>query len=572
MAFINVKNLIYDYFRRDDDGNVNEVVEALSDINMTVRAGSYISIVGGNGSGKSTLAKNLNALLIPTEGTVIVDGMSTDEETKRIAIRKSTGMVFQNPDNQIVATVVEEDVAFGPENLGVKSSEIIKRVQEVLSIVGLSHYQSSLITSLSGGQKQKVAIAGILAMEPKCIILDEATSMLPPQDRKRILDLTHELNQTYDMTIIHITHYMEEILESDYVYAMSNGRIIFEGRPEALFAQKSIIKTCGLEIPLLWELQDYFGIRGVCNARQLAELIAKKVVAPRALLFEEEEKTLDFGNSLILNHVSYKYPGASKDAVTDASVAFQKGEFIGIVGDAGAGKSTLLQLMNGLLRPDMGEVYFENKDIHEKQYDLNALRRRVGLVFQYPEHQLFAENVFQDVVYGPYQQDITKVEAEKRAFQAIKDMHLDDSIYDMATTALSGGIKRKVAIAGVLAMKPDFMILDEPTAGLDPKSRQELLGYLKELVDNRGICVVVVSHSMDEVAEYTDRVIVLHEGSVMSDTSARALFTKADMLKEAGLMLPETMNFASELRASGLRLQPDIMKRQELLYALGINE
>lgn len=575
MAFIRVKNLIFDYFRRDDSGTVQEVIEALSDINMNIRAGSYISIVGGNGSGKSTLAKNLNALLTPTEGTVLIDGISTDEEEKRIAIRKQAGMVFQNPDNQLVASVVEEDVAFGPENLGIESEEIVKRVNEVLDIVGLSDCKKHLVSNLSGGQKQKVAIAGTLAMSPKCMILDEATAMLPPQDRTKILDLTHELNQKYNMTIIHITHHMEEIIQSDYVYAMAEGKILFEGKPEILFSKPDIVAACNLTLPLHAQLKQYFPVsvvssEVVMNDDTLAQAIAKKVVTPRSLTFHETKNEIDFANSLILDHVSYQYANNRQNAISDVSVAVQKGECLGIVGSAGAGKSTLLQIMNGLLKPTSGTVYYESKDVHDEDYNLTDLRQRVGLVFQYPEYQLFGETVFQDVVYGPYQQDIKKVEAEKRAFQAIKDMHLDESIYDLSPFTLSGGVKRKVAIAGVLAMQPDFLILDEPTVGLDPKSRSEILEYITALREKRNIGIVVVSHSMEDIAEYTDRVLVMHEGRLLLDATTREFFMNEAILAEAGLALPDTMQMAKALRKQGLRLQPDIMKKRELLYALGI--
>ncbi|MDE5967326.1 MAG: energy-coupling factor transporter ATPase, partial [Lachnospiraceae bacterium] len=246
---IDVRNLIFEYFRRNETGEVENIVEALSDVNLQVEKGAFVSIVGANGSGKSTLAKNLNALLLPTEGMVIVDGRDTRDADKRLEVRKSAGMVFQNPDNQIVGTTVETDVSFGPENLGVESEEIVRRVETVLNLVGLSNKKRISTAKLSGGQKQKLAIAGVLAMRPECMILDEATAMLDAEAREKIMRIVHGLNKEYGMTIIHITHFMEEIFDSDYIYVMKEGKIACEGTPEQILAQPKKIQECHLECP-----------------------------------------------------------------------------------------------------------------------------------------------------------------------------------------------------------------------------------------------------------------------------------------------------------------------------------
>lgn len=249
MEFIEIKDLLHEYFRRDEDGNIEAIQPAVDHVNLKVKEGQFISILGHNGSGKSTLAKHINALLQPSSGTVIIDGMDITNPENTLPIRKQTGMVFQNPDNQIVAGIVEEDVAFGPENLCLESSEIQARVKESLLNMDMWEYRDKSPNRLSGGQKQRIAIAGILAMRPKTIILDEPTAMLDPDGRKDVINIAHELNKKYNMTIILITHYMEEAIGSDYVYVMENGNIILEGSDREIFAQANLLRKHRLNVP-----------------------------------------------------------------------------------------------------------------------------------------------------------------------------------------------------------------------------------------------------------------------------------------------------------------------------------
>ena len=254
MAFIKAENLGYDYPRYDEDGNVSGTTHAVIDVELDVEPGQFIAILGHNGSGKSTLAKHINALLTPTEGSLWVDGMNTKEEDKLLAIRQKAGMVFQNPDNQIVAAIVEEDVGFGPENLGVPTEEIWKRVEKALAATGMGAFRKNSPNNLSGGQKQRVAIAGVLAMEPKCIILDEATAMLDPNGRKEVLSAVRELNREKGVTVIWITHYMEEVTEADRVIVMDKGRIVMNGTPCEVFARVEELEQMRLSVPQVTRL------------------------------------------------------------------------------------------------------------------------------------------------------------------------------------------------------------------------------------------------------------------------------------------------------------------------------
>ena len=281
MGIIKAKQLVHEYIRRDEEGNVESIQTALDHVDLDVQPGQFIAILGHNGSGKSTLAKHINALLTPTEGSLWVDGKDVTQEENILPVRKTAGMVFQNPDNQIIASVVEEDVGFGPENIGVPTDEIWQRVEESLKSVGMLQYRHHSPNKLSGGQKQRVAIAGVMAMEPKCIVLDEPTAMLDPNGRREVLHAAHELNQKKGVTILLITHYMEEVVDADYVYVMDKGHIVMQGTPRKIFSQVGTLKEHRLDVPqitLLADLLRQSGLDiplGVLTREELVDAIMK---------------------------------------------------------------------------------------------------------------------------------------------------------------------------------------------------------------------------------------------------------------------------------------------------------
>lgn len=254
MGIVEAKNSTFEYIRRDEEGNVEGITTAVDNVNIDIKAGDFVAVLGHNGSGKSTFAKHLNALVMPTEGTVYVDGMDTKDSGNTLSIRQTAGMVFQNPDNQIVGTLVDEEVGFGPENIGVPTEEIWERVEKSLKAVGMYQFRSASPNKLSGGQKQRVAIAGIVAMKPKCIVLDEPTAMLDPLGRKEVLNVLHELNRKENVTIILITHYMEEVIDADYVYVMDGGKLVMDGTPRQIFTQVEMLKSMRLDVPQVTEL------------------------------------------------------------------------------------------------------------------------------------------------------------------------------------------------------------------------------------------------------------------------------------------------------------------------------
>ncbi len=591
---IKAEHVSFEYFRRDENGNVSDMVEAVKDLSLEVKQGEFIGILGCNGSGKSTFAKMLNALLDPTEGEIWIEGMSTKDSANTWNIRENTGMVFQNPDNQIIGTIVEEDVAFGPENLGVPTDEIWSRVSAALETVGMTAYREQSPNRLSGGQKQRVAIAGVLAMQPKCIIFDESTAMLDPKGRQEVLKAAHMLNREKGITILFITHNMEEVVEADRIVVMNLGKLVAEGTPQEIFSHPEQMQEYGLELPRITELAVRLNKNGipingtildedtlVSELERVAERMAGGRVGRTSYMgqsaqteqagnAEREDRTEVMRSGLILDHISYRYnPGTIYEypALQDVSLSFAKGEFVAIIGHTGSGKSTLIQQFNGLLEPDSGHIYFEGKDVFEKGYNRTHLREKVGLVFQYPEYQLFAETVLEDVSFGPKNLKLPLLEVQQRAFQAIEAVGLSDVVYDSSPFELSGGQKRRVAIAGVLAMQPDILVLDEPVAGLDPVGRKELLQMLRQL-NQKGMTIVLVSHNMEDVAEYADRVIVMNQGTVDFDGKTAEVFQREQYLQELGLDIPVITHVMKRLREEGYQVNAGEYRMQRAVEEL----
>ena len=518
---IKIRNLTFEYFDRDDEGNLTEMVNAIRGIHFDAGEGEFIVVAGVNGSGKSTFAKILNRLLLPIEGTVLIGGLDAMQEENIIPIRKMVGMVFQNPDDQLIGSVVEEDVAFGAENIGVPHKELVKRVEDALAQVGLS--ASMRIEELSGGGKQKVAIAGVLAMKPRCIVLDEATSMLDPKSRRDVLQLMKEL-QKQGITIILITHLMEELLLADWIYVMHQGRLAMKGSREAIFTQPEKLREFGLELPMTVQLAQALAKSGCMKTKDLfsIEAIAERIYKEHPYAFLKEKtmepapagkKAKALSQAIVLQHVHLNY--GEKPILTDVCCSIEKGSYTAIIGPSGAGKSTLLQMIPALISPTDGNIYVDGLEVTDASADIAALRKKIGFIFQYPEQQLFAKNVYEDVVFGPRNVGISEVEAEKRAYEAIQFVGLPQDVYDLPMDKLSGGQKRRVALAGVIAMQPDYLILDEPLAGLDPVGKKKMLEILRALHRDAGITVVVVSHDADAVMEDAEQVLYLQDGKIL---------------------------------------------------------
>lgn len=561
---IRAEQVRFQYKKRDVDGNVIATEEILKGVDLTIKKGEFIALLGRNGSGKTTFSKQLNAILRPSEGTVTVDEMGTKDADKLYEIRQRVGMVFQNPDNQMVAASVEEEVAFGPENLGMESDTIVARVKQALEQVRMWKRRKTAPNHLSGGQKQRIAIAGILAMHPDYIVLDEPTAMLDPKGRKEVMEALQRLNQEQEMTVILITHDMEEAALASRVILLADGQVRFDGTPEDFFGEDALLAEMGMEAPLSYRVQQAMG--SAANLQSGAGEKRDKCKIDALDIFEKDKDLLS------LQHVSYIYsPGTAyeKVALDDVSLSLGKGEIVGLAGHTGSGKSTMIQLLNGLLKPTGGTVTFEGKDIHAKGYSGNYLRSRVGMVFQYPEHQMICDTVWEDVAFGPGKQGLTEEACNARVEEALRFVDLPEKYYQASPLQLSGGQKRRVAIAGVLAMHPEYIILDEPAAGLDAEGKREIFDRIRRMSREQGIGVLLVSHSMEDLAEYADRIIVLDDGKKILDDRPAQVFAKRETLADCGLDVPETVKLADKLRANGYQIPQNVIREKELLDYLG---
>ena len=585
---IRAEQVRFQYKKRDVDGNVIATEEILKGVDLTIKKGEFIALLGRNGSGKTTFSKQLNAILRPSEGTVTVDEMGTKDAEKLYEIRQRVGMVFQNPDNQMVAANVEEEVAFGPENLGMESDTIVARVKQALEQVRMWKRRKTAPNHLSGGQKQRIAIAGILAMHPDYIVLDEPTAMLDPKGRKEVMEALQRLNREQEMTVILITHDMEEAALASRVILLADGQVRFDGTPEEFFGADVLLAEMGMEAPLSYrvrklidsdvfvekvgdvrednpeikcvEVGDFKGKKNCENLTNTGKKTGHLTHAPK-------DQAL-----LSLQHVSYIYsPGTAyeKVALDDVSLSLGKGEIVGLAGHTGSGKSTMIQLLNGLLKPTGGTVTFEGKDIHAKGYSGNYLRSRVGMVFQYPEHQMICDTVWEDVAFGPGKQGLTGEACKTRVEEALRFVDLPEKYYQASPLQLSGGQKRRVAIAGVFAMQPEYIILDEPAAGLDAEGKREIFDRIRRMSREQGIGVLLVSHSMEDLAEYADRIIVLNDGKKILDDRPAEVFAKREMLADCGLDVPETVKLADKLRVNGYQIPQNVIREKELLACLG---
>lgn len=577
-------------------------VPALDGVDLNIEDGEFFCILGGNGSGKSTFAKHLNALLQPDAGTVCVNGMDASDPELVYDIRSTAGMVFQNPDDQLVATLVEDDVAFGPENLGVESAQIAQRVREALKAVGLVGFERHETHALSGGQKQRVALAGVLAMEPRVLILDEASSMLDPRGHKGLMKACHALHDR-GMTIVMITHFMEEASEADRVAVFRAGRVAMLGTPEEILTRADELAQLNLDMPASCCLGMELRAKGVPVHAQVREV---DMVAEIAQTYAERSGAGTVGQSsapqseivggtvsasneddvpepvIELSHVSYSYSLSARErrrwrkrsavadksnkqalwgndpsspwALRDVSLTVRRGEFLGLAGHTGSGKSTLVQHLNGLIRPQEGSVRALGLDLSNKK-DAAAVKAKVGVVFQYPERQLFAETVAQDVAFGPHNLGLPQDEVDRRVESSLSRVGLDlSTVGDKSPFELSGGQQRRVVFAGVLAMEPEVLVLDEPMAGLDPAARRDFLELIDRL-HRDGLTVVMVSHSMDDLANCCDRIVVMNEGAVFAEGTPAQVFAHADELKSIGLGVPAAQRMALALAQAGVPLR-----------------
>ncbi len=587
---------------------LDKVDYALDGVDFVVQEGEFVAVLGHNGSGKSTLARLTNGLLTPSSGNITVLGLDATDEKNLFEIRKQVGIVFQNPDNQTVASIVEDDIAFGPENVGIPRDEIGKRIDFALNAVGMQEFRHATPSRLSGGQKQRVAIAGVLALKPKVMILDEATAMLDPRGRKEVIDVVLKLNKEENITVILITHFPEEAMLADRAVVMSEGKIVLQGAPQEILSKGDELKKFSLTSPKPIRICRELTEKGLTvadgmDAENVAENIRaalneRGIVTAQAAESEEPSKEVeatDGKGGVVCENLTYVYNAKSPFAtyaLNGVDLQIHAGDFFGIIGHTGSGKSTFVQHLNALLKVPTAEKKYKPKkpkkgkpqppktvltvdgyDLTDKTTDFRELRSKVGMVFQYPEYQLFAETVLEDVAFGlkNFRKDVTDEEVQTAVREALETVGLDyEEIKDKSPFDLSGGQKRRVAIAGVIVTKPEILVLDEPAAGLDPLGKEEIMSLLHKIRSEWCKTVVIVSHDMDEIAENCNRAAIFADGKVLRTDTPKRLFADVDRMLDAGLDVPFTAKVCKALKEKGLEISCDFTTQDliEKTYAL----
>ena len=549
-------------------------VIALDHVSFSIPAGKRTCIVGANGSGKSTVASILSGLTAPDEGTVtflgttVVNDGQVDFEAYK-TIRPQLGLVFQNPEDQIICSVVADDIAFGLENLQIPSDQITQLVEQQIELGTLTEFASENPQMLSGGQQQRVAISGALVMKPQILILDEPSAALDVVHRNNVMGLVEKLRAA-GKTIVHVTHFMDEVVSADHVIALDDGRVAFEGTPEALFEQHELVECLHLEEPFAYQVAHALNNRGVvvCKSpsaqRVLDELTGLLATAVRGARNADAAGSCDDATTagcdatgsvsepaaVSVRDVTFSY---QKPVLKNISVDVQKGSHVAVIGSTGSGKSTLARLICALDTPDAGSLCVTGLDTRQKQ-NRRKLHGIVGYAMQQPERQLFAQTVAEDVAFGPTNLGLSACDVTSAVNTALELVGLSHKA-DASPFELSGGQQRLCALAGVIAMHPKVLVLDEPTSGLDPYYCSELRKIINSILED-GCTVIELTHSMEDAAE-ADQIIVLHEGDLVFSGSPQQTFTHFSEaeFQELGLGIPHALAWAQRLfHTTGINL------------------
>ena len=544
-----------------------EGLAALRSIDLHISPGEDIALMGANGSGKTTLARCLNGLQQPQTGRVLVDGMDSSDPTQLRAIRQLVGMVLQNPDDQLVATTVADELAFGLENLALASDEIHRRVEETLAAFDLEAYRCYPPHKLSGGEKQCVAIAAVVAMRPRYLVLDESTALLDPGERQQVAELLQRLRTAYGIATILITHSPEEAARTDRVIVLHAGQVCADDPPAALFADPPKLRALGLDLPFASALAAHLSLAETpleldALSDALAALKPQTPLPPwtsPSPLSQAPSKLAAEG----LTHLYDEHLPTHRLGILDIDLDIPTGSILALVGTNGAGKTTLAQHFNALLKPSRGRVLLDDCDIDS--LPPARVRQRVGLAFQFPELQLFAETVAEDVAFGPRNLGFAPERVDDLVASALAMVGMPLVEFGpRQPLSLSGGERRRVALAGVLAMDPEVLVLDEPTAGLDPRTTASLCKLFVEL-SNQGRTLVLISHDMELIGHLATHVVVLRQGRIELQGPARAVFTHPEFESISGLVPPMSVQLARRLRQRGIALASDPLTLRETI-------
>ena len=531
-------------------------IPALHSIDLKITPGESIALIGANGSGKTTLARCLNGLHIPQTGRVVVDELATSDPTQLRAIRQLVGMVWQNPDDQLVSTTVAGELAFGLENLALPSEEIHRRVEAALTAFDLEKYRRYPPHRLSGGEKQRVAIAAVVAMRPRYMVLDEPTALLDPRGRRQVAELLQSLREEYGIATILITQLPAEAARADRLVVLHQGRVYGDAPPQELFANPSQLRDPGLAPPFARSLADHLALaaRPIDLAGLADALVARNLPTSPPPWTPTQPPPLG-PTKLAATALSHLYDAnlpTRHQGISDIDLDISAGAVLALVGASGSGKTTLAQHFNALLKPSKGRVLLDGVDIWSEPPV--SVRQRVGLAFQFPELQLFAESVAEDVAFGPNNLGFPTDRVDALVAQSLDLVGMPLAKFGpRQPLSLSGGEKRRVALAGILAMDPEVLILDEPTAGLDPQgatSMCELFARLRE----QGRTLVLISHDMDLVGQLATHVVVLHQGRIQLQGPTRKVLSDPKFDGMSGLESPAPIQLGRALRQRGVPL------------------
>ncbi|RLF04859.1 MAG: ABC transporter ATP-binding protein [Thermoprotei archaeon] len=541
---------------------------ALRGVNLRIKEGELVAILGRTGSGKSTLLRVISGA-IPhfyngvLKGDVLICGMCT-KNVKLSELARYVGFVSEDPEVHIVSFTVEEDVAFGPLNLGLPKDEILKRVKFALEATRLKGFEARNPYTLSGGEKQSLAIAGVLALLPKILVLDEPTSMLDPSGRARVFLVIEELNKKHGITVVMATQATEYVFKKfPRVIIMDQGRILFDGSPRELVKKPSLIKAAGLRIPQVAELAYYLERDGLWKGDiplTLDEAVRGLVEVLRSIKYSKElpSKFLHGKRSprrgrreiaVEVENLYYTYPGGI-EALKGISLKIGRGEMVAVIGGNGSGKTTLARCIAGLLRPanPTSRIIVHGMDI--RRLKMSEIVKLVGYVFQNPERQLHAFTVYEEVAFGLRNLGLSSVEIEKRVSKVLKILGLEP-YRDEWPLGLDRGKQLRTALASIIAIRPKVIIVDEPTTGQDWTESQYIMRVLREL-NSQGITVLFITHEMELVAKYADRVIVLHSGRILIDGTPREVFQRQEVLAKTGLEPPQITKLSINLARYGI--------------------
>ncbi|MGC8781700.1 MAG: ABC transporter ATP-binding protein, partial [Anaerolineae bacterium] len=572
---IAIQDLFYAYppLREGD-----EAVPVLKGINLQIERGEFVALLGRVGAGKTTLCMALNGLVPHAtggvfRGDVTILGQNTRRHTVS-DLARSVGLVFQDPESQIVQMRVEDEVAFGCENLGLAPAEIEERVTWALHAVGLSDYRERSSLLLSGGEKQRLAIAAMLAMRPQVLVLDEPTASLDPAGKAAVFKVLADLRDRHEMTIVMATQELERIARfADRVIVLHQGQIGLDGPPQEVFGQAARLQEWGVGAPQMVELARLLTQRTgrphhfieLADAfrdlrRQARKLHMDRLRQPAERVGRGRVRSMVAEPQIVARDVSYVYPDGTV-ALKDVNLEIFPGEFIALLGPNGSGKTTLAKHLNGLLKPTRGKVLVEQQDTRTTR--VAQLARSIGYAFQNPDHQIFAATVHDEIAFGPRMQELPDSIVAQRVAEALDRFRLIPYA-DLPPALLGYGQRRQVALAAVLAGHPLILILDEPTGGLDWRSQQEFMEIVAGF-HALGRTVILITHDMRLVAEYADRAIVLLDGAVVFDGPPTSLFRESEVLEQAGLALPAVTRLAQRLEKYGMT--PNVLTLAEFAAA-----